>query len=692
MSNLVELERDGGIAVIAISNPPVNALGHGVRAGLIERLQEASDAPEIQAVVVIGAGRGFSGGADITEFGQPSEPPSLPEVIAAFERSAKPTIAAIHGIALGGGLELALGCHYRVATPDARLGLPEVKLGLLPGAGGTQRLPRLIGPEAALKLIASGDPLAAAKAHEQGLIDGLIDGELKAGAVDFARQIVADGAATPRTSERDDMLVETRRDPSRFEALAAETVKRARGLQAPKGCVECVRNAFTLPFGEGATRERELFETLREGDQSKAQRHIFFAERAASKVADLSPDVRPRKIERAAVIGAGTMGGGIAMNFANAGLPVTIVETSQDALDRGLAVIRRNYEGSVSRGRLAQEEADRRFALIEGTTDMGRAGDTDIVIEAVFEEMEVKKEVFGQLDAIAPAHAVLATNTSYLDVDEIARATSRPEAVVGMHFFSPANVMRLVEVVRAAATAPDVLATAIDLSRKLGKIPAVVGVCHGFVGNRMLRARSIELQPLLLEGALPKDVDDALVEFGFPMGPFAMSDLAGLDINWRMRKARGERAEIADRLCEEGRFGQKTGRGYFLYGEGSRKPNPDPEVEEMIREISRTKGIERRTISADEIVERTVYPMINEGARILAEGIAQWPGDIDVIWVYGYGWPVWRGGPMFYGDQLGLGQVRDRLSAMADSSGDERHRPAALLERLANEGKRFADI
>lgn len=691
MTGPVEFRHDGEVAVVTMANPPVNALGHAVRKGLVEALDRVGDEATIRAVVLAGSGRGFSGGADITEFGKPANPPSLSEVIDKVEAFDRPVVAAIHGIALGGGLELALGCHFRVAATGARLGLPEVKLGLLPGAGGTQRLPRLIGPEDALKLIASGDPMSARDALEQGLIDAIAEGDVVDRAVEFARQVLAEGRVAVPTSAREDRISATRADPSAFEEIAAATLKRARGFEAPKACVESVRNSFTRPVDEALERERELFRTLRDGDQSKAQRHLFFAERAAAKVPDLPADTRPLEIRHAAVIGAGTMGGGIAMNFANAGIPVTIVETSSEALERGLGIVERNYRNSVKRGRLTDDEADRRIGTISGTTEMEAVASADIVIEAVFEEIDVKKEVFAKLDAVAPPHAVLATNTSYLDVNEIAGATGRPGAVLGMHFFSPANVMRLVEVVRAEATEPAALATAIDLSRRLGKVPVVVGVCHGFVGNRMLRARSIELLPLLLEGALPQDVDKAIVDFGLPMGPFAMSDLAGLDINWRMRRARGETSEIADRLCEAGRFGQKTGRGYYLYEEGSRTPRPDPEVAAMIEDASRRHGIERREIGPDEIVERLILPMINEGARILEEGIAQRSSDIDVVWAYGYGWPAWRGGPMYYGDQLGAGHLRDRLSALAERSGDKRHAPASLIERLASEGGRFAD-
>ena len=685
MNASVDLRRDGEIAVVTVDNPPVNALKHEVRAGLVEGLRRTRDDATVEAVIIACAGRTFFAGADITEFGKPPQAPGLGEVIAAIEAMPKPVVAALHGTALGGGFELALACHFRVAVAGARVGLPEVKLGLLPGAGGTQRLPRLIGPEKALKMIVTGDPIEAREAFADGVIEEIVDGDLTDGAIAFVRRIVADRRPLRLVRDRDDKLV-----AEGFADAAEVLTRRLRGREAPAACVEAVRNAIVLPFEEGLQREGELFRKLVAGDQSKAQRHIFFAEREAARVPGIPDGTKPRPMATAAVIGAGTMGGGIAMCFANAGIPVTIVETSRDLLQRGIDRVAANYRTTVSRGGLAAGEMEHRLALIHGVTELDAVGAADFVIEAVFEEMDLKKRVFADLDRIAKAGAVLATNTSTLDVDAIARATKRPQDVLGTHFFSPANVMRLLEIVRGAATAPDAVATAVALGRRLDKVPVTVGVCYGFVGNRMLARRSVEAERLLLEGALPQEVDAAVTGFGFPMGPFAMADMAGLDVGWRIRKGRGERNEIEDALCEAGHFGQKTGKGYFRYEARSRTPLPDPEVERTILEVSSRAGIARRPIPPEEIVERMVYPMVNEGARILEEGIATRPGDIDVIWVYGYGWPVWRGGPMYYADRLGLAQIRDRLTLYAERSGDETLRPATRISRLAAEGRGFA--
>jgi 3-hydroxyacyl-CoA dehydrogenase len=688
MGNLnasVDLRRDGEIAVLTVDNPPVNALKHEVRAGLAQGLRQTHEDPAIRAVVIACAGRTFFAGADITEFGKPPQAPGLGEVITAIEAMPQPVIAAMHGTALGGGFELALACHFRLAVPGARVGLPEVKLGLLPGAGGTQRLPRLIGPEKALKMIVTGDPIEAREALADGVIDDIVDGDLTAGAIAFARRVVAEGRPLRLVRDREEKLV-----AEGFADAAEMLTRRLRGRDAPAACVEAVRNAITLPFEEGLKREGELFRKLVAGDQSKAQRHIFFAEREAARVPGIPEVTKPRPIASGAVIGAGTMGGGIAMCFANAGIPVTIVETARDLLQKGLDRVAANYRATVSRGGLGVDEMERRVALINGVTELDAVGTADFVIEAVFEEMDLKKRVFADLDRVAKANAVLATNTSTLDVDEIARATERPQDLVGTHFFSPANVMRLLEIVRGAATSPDALATAVTLGRRLGKVPVTVGVCYGFVGNRMLARRSVEAERLLLEGALPQEVDAAITGFGFPMGPFAMADMAGLDVGWRIRKGRGERNEIEDALCEAGHFGQKTGKGYFRYDAGSRTPLPDPEVERAILDASSRAAIARRAITQEEIVERMIFPMINEGARILEEGIAARPGDIDVIWAYGYGWPVWRGGPMYYADQLGLAHIRDQLTLYAEKSGDVTLRPAARISRLAAEGRGFA--
>src|SRR5271169_3941571 len=683
----VDLRRDGRTAIVTADNPPVNALKHEVRAGLTEALSRVRDDDGVEAVVIACAGRTFFAGADITEFGKPPQAPGLGEVITDIEAMPKPVVAALHGTALGGGFEVALACHFRVAIAGARVGLPEVKLGLLPGAGGTQRLPRLIGPEKALGMIVTGAPVAAPQALADGIVDEIAAGDLTTSAIAFARRVVAERKPLLLVRNRDDKLV-----AEGFADAAAALTQRLRGREAPAACVEAVRNAMILPFDEGLKRESELFQKLVAGDQSKAQRHVFFAEREAAKVPDMPDGTKPRPIANAAVVGAGTMGGGIAMCFANAGMPVTLIETGDDLLQKGLDRIAANYRATVARGGLAGEEMDHRMGLITGAVGIDAATNADVVIEAVFEEVELKKRVFADLDRVVKSGAVLATNTSTLDVDDIAHATARPHYVVGMHFFSPANVMRLLEIVRGAASAPDAVATALTLARRLGKVPAVVGVCYGFVGNRMLARRSVEAERLLLEGALPQEVEAALVEFGLPMGPFAMMDLAGLDVGWLIRKSRGEHAEIEDALCEAGHFGQKTGSGYFRYQAGSRAPIPDPEVERIILDASTRLGIVRRKIASEEIIERRIFPMINEGARILEDGIATRPGDIDVIWVYGYGWPVWRGGPMYYADRLGLAHLRDRLTLYAERSGDESLRPAPLISRLAAENRDFASL
>ncbi|WP_436638647.1 3-hydroxyacyl-CoA dehydrogenase NAD-binding domain-containing protein [Microbaculum sp. FT89] len=695
MSDVVSVTRDGDVAVVTIDNPPVNALSHAVRKGVFDAMAALRDEADVKAIVLACAGRTFSAGADITEFGKPPQPPALIEMINAIEAMPKPVVAALHGTVLGGGFEVALGCHHRIAAPGTRVGLPEVKLGILPGAGGTQRLPRLIGAIEALKIIVSGDPVAAEKALKLGAIDEIATGDLTQAAVVLAKKVGAEGKEPVRVSDRDDKLADVKADPTAFNEAAAKLTARARGLEAPHACVEAVKLSFELPFEEGLKRERDAFMKLVAGDQSKAQRHLFFAERQAAKVLDMPKGTKPRTVEKVAVIGAGTMGGGISMNFANAGIPVTIVETSQEALDRGFGTIEKNYNISVSRGRMTEADVKQRMSLLTGSTDMNDVADADLIIEAVFEEMDIKKQIFSKLDEIAKPTAVLATNTSYLDVNAIANMTKRPSSVLGTHFFSPANVMKLLEIVRGAETAPEVLATAIDVGRKIKKVPVVVGVCFGFVGNRMLRARSLETERLLLEGATPQQVDKAITGFGFPMGPFAMGDLAGLDIGWRIRKqmgatADGGKADIADALCEMGRFGQKTGRGFYIYEKGARAGSPDPEVEALIVETAARHGIERREIGDEEIVERLIYPMISEGAKILDEGVAQRPGDIDVVWVNGYGFPVWRGGPMFYADQVGLKHVRDRLAHYAEVSGNAALKPAPLLDRLADEGSTFA--
>ncbi|TGP22113.1 MULTISPECIES: 3-hydroxyacyl-CoA dehydrogenase NAD-binding domain-containing protein [unclassified Mesorhizobium] len=683
MSSSVSVAIENGVAVVTIDNPPVNALSFHVRKPLYEALATLRDDPTARAIVIACAGRTFVAGADITEFGKPVEQPELRAIVALLETIAKPTVAAIHGTALGGGLELALGCHFRVADQGARLGLPEVKLGLLPGGGGTVRLPRLVGAAKALGMIVSGAPISADEAKAASLVDAVFDGDLLAEVIRSADEMADRGGPFITVRDRNDRLAET--DLAAFDAQAAGLARKARGLEAPLACAEAVRNAITLPFDEALAAERQAFAKLVSGDQSRAQRHLFFAEREAAKVP--GKDLQRRKVERVGIIGAGTMGGGIAMAFANGGFPVTMLETSAEALQRGLAMIDKNYAVSVSRGSLTEEAKRQRLGLFRGSTDYADLADCDLIIEAVFEEMAVKKEVFGRLDAVARPGAILATNTSYLDVDAIAASTSRPQDVLGMHFFSPANVMKLLEIVRAEKTAPDALATVADLARRIGKVAVVVGVCHGLVGNRMLSARGAENEALLLEGATPAQVDKVFTDFGWPMGPFQMGDLAGLDISWRNRKARGLTAVIADTLCEEGRFGQKTGRGWYRYEGGSREPVADVEVAELIRAKAAEQGVAQREIGADEIIERTLYPLVNEGAKILEEGIAARASDIDVVWVNGYGFPVGKGGPMFWAGLEGAGRIVERLDDWYERSGRAIFEPAPVLRRFAETGR-----
>ncbi|WP_395681732.1 3-hydroxyacyl-CoA dehydrogenase NAD-binding domain-containing protein [Inquilinus sp.] len=676
---------EDGIAVVTIASPPVNALDAGVRAGLAEAVRRADADPAVRAIVIAAEGRTFIAGADISEFGKPPAPPSLPEVIDGFDSVQKPLVAAIGGAALGGGLEVALGCHARIAGPGAKLGLPEVKLGLIPGAGGTQRLPRLIGAAPAFKLMADGAPASAAEALALGIVDAVVEGDLLDAAKAKALELAG---TTRRTRDLDRQLQPGGREA--FDQVAAEALKRSPDLPNIAALTESVRATFTETFEAGQALERARFVALVADDRSKALRYAFFAERETARVPGLAKDTARRPIHRAAVIGAGTMGAGIAMCFANAGIPVTVIETSEELLARGLDRIVQTYASSVQRGSLSAEDEAHRLSLVIGQVGLEAASDADLVVEAAFEDMDVKRQIFGTLDRVAKPGAILATNTSYLDVDAIAASTGRPADVVGLHFFSPANVMRLLEVVRGKATAPEVLATALDLGKRLGKVPVVVGVCRGFVGNRMLARRTQEAERLLIEGALPHEVDAALTGFGFRMGPFAVSDLAGLDIAWRNRKSLGQTAPVADALCEAGRLGQKVGRGYYLYPEGARSGVRDPEVEALLVEVSARLGVSRRAIPAEEIVERLVYPMVNEGARILEEGIAARPGDIDTIWLNGYGWPAWRGGPMFYADQVGLKTVAARLEAFAAARGEPALAPAPLLRRLADAGQGFA--
>ena len=612
----VNSERRGRVLVLAMDNPPVNGLGHGVRSGLMAGIEEALGDDGIDAVVITGSGRMFSGGADITEFGTPksSADPILPDVIKKIEASPKPVVAAIHGVSAGGGLELPLGCHYRIAHSQTRLGLPEVNLGILPGAGGTQRMPRLTGVEAALKLIVSGDLVPAKKAHALGFVDEVVDGDVVETAVAAAERLAA-GAELRRAGQLEDRIAQDRGKPEIFEAFKKSIARRARGYEAPYACIESIENSVKLPFDEGLAAERDIFRRCVASTQSQALRHAFFAEREATKIPDVPKDTPVKTIETAGVIGAGTMGGGIAMNFVNAGIPVTIVETEQDNLERGLGIIQKNYANTVSKGRLSQDEMDARVGRLTGSTDLADLADADIVIEAVFENMALKKEIFGKLDEICKADAILASNTSTLDVNEIAASTSRPESVIGTHFFSPANVMKLLENVRGEKTSKEAIATVMGLSKKIGKVGVLVGVCDGFVGNRMLYAYTRQAGFLLEEGALPHQVDKVIFDFGFPMGPFAMGDLAGLDVGWKIRQEREHvrpkdlrYSPVADRICEMGRFGQKTSAGYYSYKEGDRTPVPDPKIEALIVQASQDLGIERREISDEEILQRCMYP------------------------------------------------------------------------------------
>jgi 3-hydroxyacyl-CoA dehydrogenase len=690
VASVVEVRRDGNIAVVVVDNPPVNAVSNAVRVGLRDAFAQLRSDAGVAGIVLTCAGRTFVAGSDISEFGKAMPSPTTPDVIEAIEAVGKPVVAALFGTPMGGGLELALGCHFRIAAPGTRMALPEIKLGLMPGAGGTQRLPRLAGMEKAMSMVLSGDQISAQDALAAGIIDELYEGDPATAGAAFVRRAIAEKRPLVLVRDRDEKLAPFKGNRDKFDELAASSVKRSRGAsRAPTLALNSLCDAVELPVAEALKRERASFMELVASEESKAQRHLFFAEREATKVPADARDAKPREIARAAVIGAGTMGGGIAMSFANVGIPVTLVETGEDALKRGLGTIEKNYRISAQRGALKPEDVDRRMALLKGTTSLADVADADLVIEAVFEDMALKQDLFGRLDKIAKPGAILATNTSYLDVNVIAQSTSRPEAVLGLHFFSPANVMKLLETVRGAKTAPDVLAASLAVGRKIGKVPVVVGVCPGFVGNRMLRLRGIEVERVLLEGAMPQEIDAAMVQFGFAMGPLAVSDMGGLDIGWRSRKASGLKAPIADQLCEMGRFGQKSGKGYYRYEQGSRTPHRDEEVEHLILKTAHDHGVKRRPFTHKEIVERLLFPMINEGARILDEGIAQRSGDIDVIWIHGYGFPSWRGGPMYYAGTAGLDYVAKQLATFAAETGDERHKPAPLLAKLAAEGKTF---
>jgi len=688
--------KQGAVAVITMNNPPVNGLGHELRSGIVAGLDQAAADPSVKAVVLLGAGKAFSGGADIREFNTPKAlaEPNLHTLIRAVEQSPKPVIAAIHGVAMGGGLELALGCHFRVAVAGAQIALPEVKLGLLPGAGGTQRLPRVVGVETALNMIVSGNPVPSEKLKGSALFDAFLEGELLPGAVAFAEKVIAE--KRPLKLVRD-LKIDYPNAEAFFQFARNTATAVAKDYPAPRKCVDAIAAAVAKPFEEGLRAERDLFVELVQTDVSKALRHAFFAERAASKIPDVPEETPTRPIRSAAVIGAGTMGGGIAMNFANAGIPVTVLEVKPEALEKGLAVVRKNYEGSAKKGRLTAAQVEERMGLIQPTMSYAGVAQADIVVEAVFEDLKVKEAVFKKLDEVAKPGAILASNTSTLDLDKIAAFTRRPQDVIGTHFFSPANVMKLLEIVRGKATAKDVLATVMGLSKKLKKTGVVSGVCDGFIGNRMLEQYLRQALLLLEEGALPQQVDRALEKFGMAMGPFRMSDLAGNDVGWYIRKRRYAEnpslkpSRVADRICEMGRFGQKTGAGWYRYEAGKRDAVPDPVVEELILAQSKEAGVARRKVGADEIVERCIFALVNEGAKILEEGIALRASDIDMVYLTGYGFPLYRGGPMLYADTVGLfSVVRTMARFAANPQGDPAFwKPAPLLARLAAEGKSF---
>ena len=680
----ISTKRHGDVLIVISNNPPVNALGHAVREGLVKAIEEADSDEAVKAVVIVCQGQTFFAGADITEFGKPMQMPMLPMVVDIIENCTKPVVAAIHGTAFGGGLEVALASHYRVAVPSAKLGVPEVKLGLLPGAGGTQRLPRVAGVGKALEMAATGNPISATEAFEIGLVDRLIEGELEQHAVAFADEVKAI-RPIPKTSERDDKLAEARTDPAIFDSFRSANARKFRGFDAPEYNIRAIEAAVAKPYAEGVQDERRLFMELMSGTQARAQQYFFFAERKAAKIEGLPDDTRPREIRKVGVIGAGTMGGGISMNFLSAGVPVTIVETEQAALDRGTGVMRKNYEASAAKGRMTGEQVGQAMGLLTPSLDLEDLGDCDLIIEAVFENMDVKKEIFARLDRIARPGAILASNTSYLNIDEIAATTSRPQDVLGLLFVSPANVMKLLEVVRGAKTAPDALVTAMQTAKRIRKVAVVAGVCHGFIGNRMLMPRQLQANQLLLEGATPEQVDRVHVDFGMPMGPFQMADLAGVDIGWHRDPSRVE--NIRDALCAIDRWGQKKGAGFYDYDD-KRRPSPSPTVQAIIDDFRTKAGIEPREISDQEIIERTLYTMVNEGAKILEEGMAQRASDIDVVWVYGYGWPVYRGGPMFWADTEGLATIVDGLKRQQDRLGPD-FALSELLVRKAEAGEKL---
>ena len=682
INEVTSLEIKDSVAVLTLNSPPVNALSANVREGLNNGVSAAIEDESVKSIVIICEGRTFIAGADITEFGQAPKGPSLYDVQDMIENSPKPVIAAIHGTALGGGLEVALTCHYRIAVPSAKCGLPEVNLGLLPGAGGTQRLPRIVGAQKALVMMTSGEHVPASQCHDMGLVDEMAEeGALESDAIKFANQIVSEGKPLVKVRDADEKIKSDRGNDALFADFRKSILRKTRGFLAPEYNIQCIEAAVNLPFEEGMKVEQELFMKLMSGSQSAAQRYMFFAQRQVTKIPDIEKETPLKEINSVGVIGAGTMGGGISMNFANAGIPVTIIEQSQERLDKGIGIIRKNYENTAAKGRISSEQVEERMALIDGQTSIDSLNSQDLIIEAVFENMDLKKDIFKQLDTICKEGAILASNTSALDVNEIADVTNRPEDVIGLHFFSPANVMKLLEIVRGDKTSKSVVASSLAVAKRIQKIAAVVGVCPGFVGNRILAQRQREANKLILEGALPWDIDDALFDFGFPMGPFAMSDLAGLDIGWNKETSNGE--TLRDVLCEAGRLGQKSGKGFYVYDE-NRNKSPDPEVEALIRKFGEERQIQMRDISKEEILERCLYPMINEGFKILEEGMAIRASDIDIVWTNGYGWPVYEGGPMFYGNLVGYDKVLSWLQNAEKELGPE-FKPSAYLEKVVSE-------
>ena len=686
INEVTTLDIESNIALLTLNSPPVNALSLKVRQGLVAGLKDAISNDSVEAIVLICEGRTFIAGADITEFGGSdslgTEGNSLNDVMHLMENSPKPVVAAIHGTALGGGLETALACHYRVAVPSAKCGLPEVNLGLLPGGGGTQRLPRIVGAEKALQMVTSGEHVPANQCLEMGLVDELTEeNDLKNGAVIFAKKLVTENRPLVKVRDAQDVVEKDRGNDQLFADVRKSLARKTRGFLAPEYNIQCIEAAVNLPFDEGIKVEGKLFMELMMGNQSRAQQYLFFAQRQVNKIPDIEKDTELKDVESVGVIGAGTMGGGISMNFANAGIPVTIVEQSQERLDKGLGIIRKNYENTAAKGRITTAQVEERMGLIDGKTSLEDLNSQDLIIEAVFENMDLKKEIFTKLDSICKEGAILASNTSALDVNEIASVTKRPEDVIGLHFFSPANIMKLLEIVRGDKTSKTVVATSMAVAKRIQKIAAVVGVCPGFVGNRILAQRQREANKLILEGALPWDIDDALFDFGFPMGPFAMSDLAGLDIGWNKETSNGE--SIRDLLCEAGRLGQKSGKGFYVYDE-NRNKSSDPEVEAIIKKFGEERQVRMRDINKEEILERCLYPMINEGFKILEEGMAIRASDIDIVWTNGYGWPAYEGGPMFYGNTIGFDKILFWLKKAELELGPE-FKPSAYLEKVVAE-------